>query len=372
MKNAFWILPDTKTGLYGFHSTSTVVKTALKIYPDPQTGVHDLHRTSWEVRNAFLAHPATQTGVYKLHNINTVMKTAFSIFPHTQTGLHELDRTTVAKPGFWIFPDTQTGVHKLHRTSTMLKTALWIILTLKQVCTSFTGPSQWCKMPFLSILILNQASTSITISTLILWCKLICARLFQCQKDSKGSLHHCGGLVKLLQPILSIRKDPETWYYHCCGPMKLVQASLGVKKDAESFTGSSQWWKMPSEPLWQTGVHKLHNDENCLLNIFWHTNLCEQAAQDLHIGENDSLDHSWHPKWTAKPSQDFHSSRNSFQGHSWETDVKELQKTSTMEKTAFWIISDTETGVNKIHKTTTVPVVKTDAGGVVWVWSMNK
>ena len=68
------------------------------------------------------------------------------LFPGTQTGLHELHRTTTAvKPGFRIFPDTQPGIHKLHRTSTMVKTDFWILLTLKQACTSFTGPPQWWK-----------------------------------------------------------------------------------------------------------------------------------------------------------------------------------------------------------------------------------
>ena len=48
----------------------------------------------------------------------------------------------LVKPGFRTFLDRHTGLHKLHRTVTMVKTAFWSLLTLKQACMSFTGRLQ--------------------------------------------------------------------------------------------------------------------------------------------------------------------------------------------------------------------------------------
>ena len=53
------------------------------------------------------------------------------------------------------------------------------------------------------------------------------------QRVQNGSVHHCGGLVKVWNGIFNTRKDLESSFKHSGSPVKLMHAPLGAMKGIE-------------------------------------------------------------------------------------------------------------------------------------------
>ena len=259
--------------------------------------------------------------------------------------------TTVVKPGFRIFPDRQTCMHKLHRTSTMVKTAIWIRLTLKQACMSFTGLSQWCKLPSDSFSHTN-------------WHEQAAQDLHSGENCSLGNSWH------------------RKW---------TAQPSQDLHCTKNSFLA----------PSWETNgckrhTHDLHNGENCFVNHFWRTNWSEKDSQDHSSGENSLLYPSWHANWhlwalhnlytvvtrafwinsrhwnrREQASLDLNTGEICFQSPpDTQTGVQNFLMTSTAElqngENCRLNPFDTQTGVHELHRTFTM--VKT----AFWIFFTRK
>ena len=201
-------------------------------------------------------------------------------------------------------------------------------LTLKLASTSFTGLPQWSKLPSRSSQHSNRCgwasqglnsgkkmnfgskpwhSTRREQASQVQHYGETAFNIFpDTQTGPHKPFHHSGGSVKLMHACLSVRRTMKgdfttvevswsfiiwAWKIQKAGFTTvevlwlLSESILTFKQGCTSFTRPPQWWKLPSESFWNSNrcARDFHNVEKFILNLFWHTNWREQAAQDRHM-----------------------------------------------------------------------------------------
>ena len=183
-KTAIWILPDTQTAVNELYRTSTVVKTAFWILFNTQTGMNKLHKTSTVVKNvAAQASQNIDSGfegpswhsnrrirasqdlhsgenciqgpswhsygpAWVSHDLNSSENGFLDPFQHsnwheqTSQDLHSGKNL----PARALQNLDCVKKKQLSRSFTQTVVSAYWILTLKQACTSFSGPQQWWKL----------------------------------------------------------------------------------------------------------------------------------------------------------------------------------------------------------------------------------
>ena len=148
--------------------------------------------------------------------------------------------------------------------------------------------------------------------------------------------------MKLVHAGLSVRKDSESSFHYCVSPVKLLHACLCVRRDLESLFYCSR------------GSVKL------VLTSFYH---CEGLVKIIHASlsvrrdSDSSFDHGGSP---VKLLYTCLGVRRDLEAVFTMVEVlgknclHELHGILTVVKTSFKVPPDTQTGVQELHRTSTV------------------